>query len=381
MQYTLLENNLEICRNFYNFCLEKQKSGLNHYEIQSLIPKLKQEQQQLKLVYSKILQYIPHQLFSNIKGLKESKKRKRKTGELRFKGKGWYKTITYNQSGFKIKTNKLHLSKIGDIKCSIHRNIAEKIKQITIKKYADGKWFALVQTETSKKLKTKTMLNSIGIDLGIINFVVDSDGNKTKSPMYLKSSLERKKIEQQRLNRKQRYSKNRIKQRIKTAKLELKIVNQRNDFLHKLSRYYINNYDCIIVEDLDIKNMIKISYNARNIHDVSWSRFVQFLEYKAENAGILLVKINPEYTSQICSQCESINPHELLDRIYNCKSCGLSIDRDYNAAINILKRGLEQVPPELRDVKLVENSTSVSVENRRKLISMKQEATPLTLTS
>ncbi|PIU21742.1 MAG: hypothetical protein COT15_00815 [Candidatus Diapherotrites archaeon CG08_land_8_20_14_0_20_34_12] len=118
------------------------------------------------------------------------------------------------------------------------------------------------------------------------------------------------------------------------------MFNQRNDFLHKTSRYYVNNYDFIAAEDLDIRNIIKESYLARNIMDASWNHFLQMLKYKAESAGISFVKVNPRNTTSKCYKCGTIVKKPLYERIHKC-TCGLEIDRDHNAALNILKSGQE----------------------------------------
>ena len=160
-------------------------------------------------------------------------------------------------------------------------------------------------------------------------------------------------------------SKNRLKQRIRVARIHEKILNQRNDFLHKLSNSYIDRYDLIAVEDLNIKGLIGISFNARNIVDSSWSRFLQMLSYKAERAGKTVVRVEARGTTQKCSGCGMEVKKNLSTRMHYCPCCGLEIDRDYNAALNIIKLGLEKLPQELRE------STPVEMEQT---LSLKQEA-------
>ena len=145
---------------------------------------------------------------------------------------------------------------------------------------------------------------------------------------------------QKKLAKKKKSSKNRNKQRLKAAIIYEKITNKRNDFLNKLSRYYINNYSLIAVENLNIKGLIKLSYNSKNIMDASWSRFIQMLEYKAERAGVQIAKIEPKGTTQTCSNCGTEVHKELWNRIHKCNNCKLEINRDYNSAKEILKRAL-----------------------------------------
>ncbi len=323
-----LEEHLELCRWLYNRLLDelnrarKEDKKINWKDTQSLIVKLKQEKPELNKVYSKVLQMVNYQLWNNIKALNKLKKNGKKVGKLRYKGK-WFKTFIYNQSGFKIiktgkRLDKLHLSKIGDIPIRIHRKIEGKIKQVIIKRYNSGKWFALICVEEKDKQKPKTS-KAIGIDVGIRFFLTDSKGRRIENPRFYEKTLERIKIEQKRLSRKKKGSKNWEKQRRKLARKYEKLVNQRDDFLHKLSRFYVDNYDVICVENLNIKNMVRNHNLAQKILDASWGKFLQLLEYKAERAGVRVVKVSPRGTSKGLSYKNKL--------------------RDYIAACRILMRG------------------------------------------
>jgi putative transposase len=360
---------LDRCRFVYNKMLKglNRQNKSNRLELQNSIPKLKEEYTELKEVYSKVLQYESYRLFSNLRALARLKKNGKKVGRLRFKGEGWFKTFVYNQSGFKIvETNKrcqlLHLSKIGDMRIRIHRKINGKIKQVVIKHYPSGRWYAFVCCEQEREIAENPNNKAVGIDLGTINFIYDSDGNHIAHPRFLNKSLERLKEEQKRLSRKKKGSKNRQKQRIKVARIHEKIVNQRNDFLHKLSKKYVDDYSFIAVEKLNIRGLIRNSYNPRNILDASWNKFIQFLTYKAERAGSQVVEINPKETTNICSKCGKIIKKELWDRIHKC-SCGLVIDRDLNSARNILQLGLERAYKPLETEPLLSNQ-QVQSRNR-----------------
>jgi putative transposase len=339
---------LERCRFVYNYLLEqKTKHNLKRKELQALLPKLKKEHPNLQNIYSKVLQYENYRLHSNIMALHKLKTKGKKIGRLRFKGKGWFKTFVYNQSGFKIiERNRryeiLHLSKIGDIPFLKHRKIEGKIKQVVIKHQPSGRWFASIiseiKTETGKPKGDK----KVGIDLGLDNFVYDSTGNGFKAPKSLDKSLDKLRMEQRRLSRKKKGTKNRARQRIKVAKVHERIVNQRDDFLHKLSRYYVDTYGFIAYEDLNIKGMVRNHYLARSIMDASWLRFIHMLEYKAESAGVQVMKVEAKETTQRCSRCGNLVKKGLAVRVHKCPFCGLQIGRDYNSAINILKRSLGQ---------------------------------------
>lgn len=255
----------------------------------------------------------------------------RKIGKLRFKGKGRFKAMNYNQSGFKLKGKKLILSKIAEIPINLHREINDKIKGVIIKRESSGKWFAILQVEDTPIPLPETH-KTIGIDVGLKHFLTDSEGRQIQNPKFYEESLERMRIEHKKLSRKKKSSKNREKQRIKLAKAYEKLANQRNDFLHKLSRFYVNNYGAITVEDLNIKNMVRNHNLAGRILDASWGKFLQMLSYKAEGAGRRLMKVNPRGTSAEYKYGE--------------------LDRDYNASLNILERGLSGLGRPLEPVEI-----------------------------
>ncbi len=380
-----LNEQLELCRWLYNKLLEEvnkaRKEGrkINRKDTQALIVKLKQEKPELKNVYSKVLQMVNYQLWSNIKALNELKKKGKKVGWLRYKtSPNSFKTLNFNQSGFKIdfERKRLVLSKVGEIPIKLHRPIEGKIKGITIKRTKTGKWFAIVQAEAEPKPLPKTD-RVVGIDVGIQNFCVDSDGLAFENPKFIDRTLEKIKKVQKELSRKQKNSKRRERTRRKLAKLYEKLENQRNDFLHKLSRYYVNNYDIICLEDLDVKDMVengKSSALNRHIHDSAWSKFLSLLAYKAERAGRRVVRVKPTNTSKRCANCGYIVENlSLKDRWFSCPNCGWEADRDYNASLNILDVGLgrSRMPVEGEPLPLVIPYRKV-IEGQ--VLSVKREA-------
>ena len=368
---------LDKCRFTYNKLLEilNKQEKINQSEIQANIPKLKEQYSELNEVYSKTLQYECYRLFSNLSTLRELKKHGKKVGRLRFKGMGWFKTFSYNQSGFKlIKTGKrcqtLHLSKIGDIPIRCHRNIKGKIKQITIKKEASGKWFASILEERKEKIKQHLINKVVGIDLGLTNIVYDSDGNKITNPRHLKKHAEKLAYLQRKMSKKKIRSSNRNKWKIRLARQYEKLVNSRNDFQHKLSRYYVNNYDAIGMEDMRINNMVHNKL-AKSILDVSWGKLRQYIAYKAENAGKLYVPVDYKGTTQRCNQFGKEVHKELWEREHRCPYCGFEAPRDYNSALEIRRLCLQKIGQELPESMLVEME---ALPLLRQLPPMKQEA-------
>ena len=291
---------------------------------------------------------VLHQLYSNLRALAELKKNGRKVGRLRSKGYGWFKSFTYNQSGFRIieghgKRRELWLSKIGAIPIVLHRELDGKTKQVHIKRERSGKWFACFSVEVEDAPKIEKFSKPIGIDLGITHYIADTNGNFVEHPHNIAKSERRLKQEQRRLSRKKKGSRNRAKQRIKLALVHEQIRNQRLDFLHKLSRHYVNNYDFIAAEDLGVKELIETARNGKNRADVAWATFLHMLTYKAERAGRWVEKVEPRGTTDRCSRCGEVIEKPLWVRVHKCPNCGLELDRDLNAARNILQDGLKKV--------------------------------------
>ena len=248
---------------------------------------------------------------------------------------------TNNQNGTVfIENNRIKIPKLKSmIKIKQHREFVGLIKSCTISQNPSGKYFIsiLVDTENIQlpKLDTK-----VGIDLGIKEFAITSDGEMFSNPKWLKKSEKRLRKLQKDLSRKQKGSNNRRKDRLKVAKLHEKISNQRKDYLHKISHYIISENQVIVIEDLKVSNMIKNHKLAKSIADVSWSEFRRQLEYKSEWYGRELIIAPSNYaSSQLCSNCgnKSSQTKDLSCRTYICPVCGMIMDRDINASKNLLK--------------------------------------------
>ncbi|MCI6188605.1 MAG: IS200/IS605 family element RNA-guided endonuclease TnpB [Clostridium sp.] len=237
----------------------------------------------------------------------------------------------------------ISLPKIKNVRIKMHRKFKGVIKTVTVSKECDNTYYVSILVEENIEPKSKTN-KSVGIDLGIKSYIVDSDSNKINNPKYLSKSLVRLEVEQRILSHMKKDSKNRDKQRIKVARLHHHIRNQRNDFLHKLSSKYINENQVISLEDLDIKQMEQDSTLSFFVADASWSKFVSMLEYKGKWYGRDIIKVPTFFpSSQVCSCCGYQNKDikDLSIREWVCPKCGSSHNRDHNASINILNKGLD----------------------------------------
>ena len=357
--------------------------NITQYELQTIIPNMKICDPRFTNVYSKSLQYENNKLFANLKALKERRKNGHKIGRLRYKGKNWFKTIHYNQSGFRFintgkRCDKLKLSKIGIIKIRAHNKFKGSIKQIIIKKEASGKWYASIIEERNDKkeqMKYIDIKKHVGIDLGIKDVIYDSDNKKIINPKHLKHHEQKLKKIQKIFSRKKKGSNNRNKYRIKLTIQHEKIANTRKDFIHKLSHYYVKNYDLIGLEDMDISQLVKENKYAKYILDAGWGLFRHQISYKAERAGKICVLVETKGTTYRCHKCGNYVFKELKDRIHNCSNCGIKIPRDYNSAIEIDLRALLEIGKGLAESTLVEKE---AILHLKQLHSMKQEATSLT---
>ena len=237
----------------------------------------------------------------------------------------------------------ISLPKIKNFRIKMHRKFNGVIKTVTVSKECDNTYYVSILVE--KNIETKTKINkSVGIDLGIKSYIVDSNSKEINNPKYLSKSLAKLAIEQRKLSHMKKDSINRNKQRIKVARLHHRIRNQRNDFLHQLSSKYINENQVIVLEDLDIKQMEQDSTLSFFVADASWSKFVSMLEYKGKWYGRDIIKVPTYYpSSQLCSSCGYQNKEikDLSIREWVCPKCGATHSRDHNASINILNKGLD----------------------------------------
>ncbi len=352
-----LDRHRDICRQLYNHT----RYRLNEYQdehgelpsmttLRSELPDLKQWWDALSDVYSKVLQTVVERLFDNLNRLSKLKENGYGVGQLKWKPPREFRSFTYNQSGFKLDKKGgqpvLSLSKLADIPIRLHRAIPDdaKLKQVTLKKEPTGEWFATfgVEMEHEPPQPPENPERCVGIDVGILKYVHDTDGTAVRS-LDLSDERERLERAQQSLSRKEHGSANWEKQRRRVAECHANLRRKRRDFLHKLSTYYATKYDLVAVEDLNVSGMLESPSNSRNTASAAWQTFVSLLEYKCQREGTHFVAINPRGTTKECAACGVSTDKPLWVREHSCPACGFEADRDANAAWNILSRGLEDL--------------------------------------
>ena len=341
-----VDQTLFLCRILYNAALDErndsyklENKSLNYYDQANSLSFLKENNPCFKEAHSQVLQDVLKRLDKAYQAFF----RRIKTGETpgfpRFQSAKRYNSFTYPQGGYSIIGNKLSLSKIGAVRIFLHRPTEGKIKTCTIVRKND-KYYACFSCEVEPKEMPITG-KAVGIDVGIKEFCVTSDGEMFESPKTYRKAERKLKQFQRSVSRKKKGSKNRKKAVKQLSKQHEKVANQRKDIAFKTVKYLFEKYDLIVHEDLQIKNMVKNHHLAKSISDAGWGIFFNILESKANaNAGKQLIAVDPKNTSQMCSKCAEIVPKKLSVRIHKCPHCGLEIDRDWNAAINILHRAI-----------------------------------------
>jgi len=350
-QRSVLDQNLELCRQVYNDTLalrknayEKDGKSISLYETNSILVSWKAQRPELKQVYSQVLQNVQGRVDLAFKAFFRRVKSGEEPGYPRFKGYGRYDSITYKQLGFGIKDGKLHLAKIGDIKIKLHRPIEGTIKTCTIRRMPTGKWFACFSVEIEDTSLPPWKDGAVvGIDVGLASFATFSNGEKIANPRFFREEEK----ELARVQRKHSKAPKGTPERKKALKVvervHERISNRRTDFAHQISHRLVDQFGFIAFEDLNIQNMLKNHCLAKSISDVAWGMLVKATESKAAYAGSKVVLVDPRNTSQMCSRCGLIVKKDLSERVHRCPECGLSMDRDLNAAINILRLGLQSV--------------------------------------
>jgi len=368
VQESKLENQFSMCRHLYNWNLaeridayRKDGTTISYNQQQNRLPALKKERPWFRSVYSQVLQDVLKRLDKSYQGFFRRVKAGETPGFPKFKKRGQWNSITYPQYS-KRPDAVIPVPKIGNIKLVCHRKPPDnaKIKTLTITREA-CKWFACFSVEIPATTEPEqNLLPPVGIDMGLIDFFYASDGSQVSVPGYFRKKEKQLQRLQRRLSESSKGT-NKYRKILKTLqKCHYRVKCQRNDFLHKEANRLLSRSDTIFHEKLEIRNMIrrprpkqdeatgeylpngasaKSGLN-KSIADAGWGRFFEFLHYKAGELCKRVVPVPPHYTSQICSSCGMLVKKSLSTRTHRCE-CGFVANRDHNAALNILRIGMD----------------------------------------
>ncbi|GCE46400.1 RNA-guided endonuclease InsQ/TnpB family protein [Thermosporothrix hazakensis] len=360
-----LQWTLRRCKELYNAALEERREAyrmagvsVSYYTQNKQLPEIKEIREEYRDIHSQVLQDVLTRVDKAMDNFFRRVKNGEKPGYPRFKSGDRYDSFTYTQSGFEIMKGKLNLSKIGRVKIKLHREIVGKIKTCTMKREGD-QWYVVFTTEYEfdPSMAFHPTTREVGVDLGINSFAALSDGTFIENPRYYRNEEEKIQAAHKKIARRKKGSHRRNRAKKELSRLYRKVRNRRRDFLHKQSRKLVNENAVVVFEDLQVDKMTKrpkpkqdedgkyLPNGAaakgglnKSILDAGWSAFVALCASKAEEAGCTVVKVAPKDTSQVCSSCGCVVKKDLSVRWHSCPHCGCELDRDHNAALNILIR-------------------------------------------
>ena len=350
-QRTAMQQSLDACRWVYNKTLETRKRAwqdekkrVSLYDTNKMLTQWKRDNPFVKSAFSQALQEAQTRVDLAFKAFfRRVKAGSKKAGYPRFRGFNRYDSFTYKQygNGVKLSDDSLYLSKIGLVKINLHRQPCGTPKLVTIQRDRLGNWYACFSCIVEPQHLEPTH-EVVGIDLGLTKFMVLSNGGVVQRQRCMKQDQKDLKRLQRKVSRLPKGCPERRKAVRALNHVHTRIAHRRKEFAHKVSRQLVDRYQLIVFENLDIAAMQQDTFKTitRGIADVAWGQVVAFTTYKAEYAGRKVIKVNPRGTTQGCSGCGEVVPKKLSVRVHDCQHCGLRLDRDLNAAPNILSRGL-----------------------------------------
>ena len=343
-----MQATLEECRWLYNHLLEQRKTAyedrqeaLRLYDQQATFTALKAARPSLATVHSQVLQNVAVRLDLAFKAFFRRVKAGETPGYPRFRGVGRYDSFCYPQSGFSLNADEqtVTLSKIGDVKAVLHRPVLGTIKTCCVRRGSTGKWYVAFSCESVPTDESPASEEVVGIDVGLTHFATLSTGEQIENPRFFKTDEKALAKANRRLSKETPGTPERAKRRKPVSRIHERIAFRRHDFTHQTARRLVNRFGVLAIEDLSISRMVHNHCLSKSIMDAAWGQFSEILSSKAASAGRECIKVNPAYTSQDCSGCGHRQAMPLAERVYRCSCCGLHLDRDLNAALNIRARG------------------------------------------
>ena len=339
------ETTLSLCSELYNAALQERieayklrRVTLSAYDQNKELPETKDAREDLLQVYSQVLVDVFRRLDKAFQSFfRRVKSGKGRAGFPRFRSAKRYDSFTYPQKGFALCEKSIVLSKLGEVKCKVHRPIEGLIKTCTIKREAN-EWYVIFCCDFVPEKPLPKTGEEIGIDVGLENFAALSNGEMIPNPRHAKRARAKLRRAQRKLSRAKKGSKRRNKQVARVAKQHLKVQRQRRDFHFKVAAQLVKRFDVIHFEQLNIRNMVRNRRLAFSISDAAWFQFQEITRFKAAEAGRVVTFNNARNTSNECSVSGEIKKKPLSQRFHVLPS-GEKIHRDHNAALNILRRG------------------------------------------
>ncbi|NER27053.1 MAG: transposase [Symploca sp. SIO1C4] len=324
--------------------LPELRNNPDYYSQKKTLPQLKKDRPWYGDIHSQVLQDVVKRVKVTFDRFLKGDSSGKRSGRPRFKSKSRYKTFTYPQAKQDcLQGNKIKLPKLGEIKVILHRPIPEefKVKTASVTKKADGYYLTLSLEDKTVPVVTPDIKpdKMVGIDLGLKEFLTTSNGETVAIPQKYRKAQKRLRVIQKKVSRRKKGSNRRLKAIKLLAKQHKKVADRRKDFHFKTAKQLLSKYDVVAYEELNIKGLSRTRL-AKSVHDAGWGNFLFILASKAENAGLLTVGVKASGTSQKCSSCGERVPKKLHVRWHDCPHCGCSLDRDHNAALNILNRAV-----------------------------------------
>jgi putative transposase len=350
-QQRALEQTLDECRWLYNHFLEERKVAWEerHESVRrddqlTSLPALKIARPSLISVHSQVLQNVGVRIDRAFAAFFRRCKEGATPGYPRFRGRHRYDSFCFPQyrNGCKLGGNQLYLSKIGHVRVVLHRPLEGEPKTVCVRRSSTGKWYVTIACEWEPTALDPTP-EQVGIDVGLGSFATFSTDQRIENPRFFRVEEKALAKAQRRLAKEAKDTPQRRKRRKVVARVHERTRFRRHDFAHQESRKIVNRFQVIAVEDLSVNRMVHNHCLAKSISDAAWAEFASMVRVKAEWAGRSFIAVNPAYTSQDCSRCGYRQKMPLSDRVYQCPCCFLELDRDLNAALNILRLGLQSL--------------------------------------
>jgi putative transposase len=350
-QQRLLAEQLEACRWLYTYLLAARRAAWEHqhestrlYDQQATLPVLKAARPTLAGVHSQVLQNVVVRLDLAFQAFFRRVRAGATPGDPRFRGPGRYDSLTFPQVPVGCRLDgaekRVRIANVGQVKALLHRPIEGTLKTATVTRSSTGTWSVCFSCECAEPAPLPATGQPVGIDVGLKTFATLSDGQEIANPRFFGREERALAKAQRRLSKEEKGTSERAKRRRVVARVHERTCWRRGDFTHQHRRRLVHHFDLIAVEDLSVNRMVHTHCLAKSIHNVAWSQFASLLSYKAAWAGRKYVAVNPAYTSQDCSQCGHRKTGlTLADRISTCSCCGVVLDRDFNASLNMLAMG------------------------------------------